>query len=495
MTQRPSSRRPLDPTGSTALAYRTRAPWIPYVGVCVVLLALLALVLPVPAAGQQATPTAPAADDPGGSLRFEDTDPSILYGGAWNTVESAGASGGTLHRSNTAASTASLAFSGPRVTWVTSRGPNRGVARVLIDDQLQDTVDLYRSTEELRADIDFTGLGGGAHTIRIEVTGTRNGSASDAVVDVDAFVVNRAPTAPVPTATAAAPATATPTAAASATPTATAVVTVVATATVAPTVGAVPTAPPGVRDQRYFIQTTFRIDNDAFWDYFNARGGVSTFGFPISRTFTFLGCTTQFFQRQLMQQCPGTGVRTMNLLDPDLMPYNQINFSSFPGHTPSVAGAAPAPGAASYGSAVLDHVRRVSPDTLNGQPVRFFTTFVSTVPGADPQQDPDFAALVNLEVWGFPTSNPAADPSNGDFIYQRFQRGIMHFRVNTGTTEGILLADYFKSIVTGRNLPPDLAAQAITSPFLAQYCPGSPGWVCRPAQLQDTDLTFAFEPQ
>ena len=59
----------------------------------------------------------------------------------------------------------------------------------------------------------------------------------------------------------------------------------------------------------------------------------------------------------------------------------------------------------------------------------------------------------------------------------------------------ILLADYFKSIITARNLPADLAAQAATSPYLAQYCPGSPGWVWRPLQLRDTDLTFAFEPQ
>ena len=250
-----------------------------------------------------------------------------------------------------------------------------------------------------------------------------------------------------------------------------------------------------MRDARYFSQTSFRIDHDPFWDYFNARGGVQTFGFPISRTFTFLGCATQFFQRQLMQQCPGTGVRTMNLLDPDLMPYNQINFSVFPAHDPQVAAAAPPPGTPNYGEAVLRHVQGVAPDVFEGLPVRFFATFVTTVPGSNPQADPDFAAAINLEVWGFPTSRPAFDPTNRSFVYQRYQRGIMHFRAATGTTEGILLADYFKSIITGRNLPPDLAAQAAASPYLAQYCPGQPQWVCRPAQLRDTDLTFAFEPQ
>ena len=45
------------------------------------------------------------------------------------------------------------------------------------------------------------------------------------------------------------------------------------------------------------------MTRDPFWTSFDARGGVNIFGFPVSRTFTFLGCTTQFFQRQLMQQC------------------------------------------------------------------------------------------------------------------------------------------------------------------------------------------------
>ncbi|HET7769277.1 MAG TPA: hypothetical protein VFN74_10935, partial [Chloroflexota bacterium] len=424
-------------------------------------------------------------------LRFENTDPSVFYDRRWDLVTESRASGGSVHRSDQNNATASLRFSGTQVTWITSRGPSRGIAEVYIDDALVDTVDLFQANEQVGVEQTYVGLADREHVIRIEATGRRSGGANQSFVDVDAFVVFGAPTMPVATPTPGPTATAT----VAAQPTAT-----VAgpTATVAPQPTApavVPTAPPGVRDQRYFVQTSFRIDNDEFWNYFNARGGVSTFGFPISRTFMFLGCTTQFFQRQLMQQCPGTGVRTMNLLDPELMPYNQINFSSFPAHDPNVAGAAPGPGTPSYGSAVLDHIRRVSPDTVGGQNVRFFTTFVSTVPGTDPQRDPDFAALVNLEVWGFPTSNPAPDPGNGEFIYQRFQRGIMHFRANTGTTEGILLADYFKSIVTGRNMPPDLAAQAAGSPYVAQYCPGAPNWICRPVQLQDTDLTFAFEAQ
>jgi hypothetical protein len=100
--------------------------------------------------------------------------------------------------------------------------------------------------------------------------------------------------------------------------------------------------------------------------------------------------------------------------------------------------------------------------------------------------------LLNLEVWGAPISEPAADPSNPNFVYQRFQRGIMHFDATTGVTRGILLADYVKSILRDVDLPADLQVQSMGSRFRGQYCPGVPGWLCRPDALPGTDLTFAF---
>ena len=323
-----------------------------------------------------------------------------------------------------------------------------------------------------------------SHTLKIEVTGTRSGPSIDSFIDIDAIIANMAPTTPQPTPTQ----TMTPTPTVTMTPTATATVVPTITPTVAP-------APPGIRDDRYFAQTAYRIDNDSFWGYYNTMGMEKTFGYPISRTFQFLGCQTQFFQRHLMQQCANGPVQTMNLLDPDLMPYNQINFSTFPAHDPAVAGGAPAPNVPNYGNAVLGHVRNVAPDVLQGVAVNFFRTFITSVPGSDPQSDPNFAAQINLQVWGFPTSGPVADPNNRSFVYERFQRGIMHFDGTSGTTQGILLADWFKSIVTGRNLPVDLAAQAQGSRFRQQYCPGAAAWLCRPAELPATDLTWAFEPQ
>jgi hypothetical protein len=45
---------------------------------------------------------------------------------------------------------------------------------------------------------------------------------------------------------------------------------------------------------------------------------------------------------------------------------------------------------------------------------------------------------------------PAPDPNNASCIYQRFQRGIVHFIQGTGT-ESILVADYLKSMLVNQN--------------------------------------------
>src|ERR687885_3073809 len=94
-------------------------------------------------------------------------------------------------------------------------------------------------------------------------------------------------------------------------------------------------------DPRTFQQTGYRIDDDAFWDYFRGRGDVTSFGYPASRAFSFLGCTTQFFQRLVMQRCGNGGVGTLNLLDEGLLPYTEFNGSVVPAVDPAVKREAP----------------------------------------------------------------------------------------------------------------------------------------------------------
>src|SRR5215211_407150 len=73
----------------------------------------------------------------------------------------------------------------------------------------------------------------------------------------------------------------------------------------------------------------------------------------------------------------------------------------------------------------------------------------------------------------------------------------MHFRA-TGPgcpcTDGILVGDYFKSVITGQNLPPDPDADTRTSRYYRQYDRMRANWVARPNDLPNTNLMGAFEP-
>jgi hypothetical protein len=248
-----------------------------------------------------------------------------------------------------------------------------------------------------------------------------------------------------------------------------------------------PKPPPMTHDERYFSETGYRIDDDAMWSYFNARGRVPVFGFPVSRPFVLLGCRVQIFQRQVAQSCAGRDVSLMNLLDPDVFPYDHINGSDLPAPDSALKAATPAVASPGYGTAIVDFVHSNAPDSFESLAVSFGNTFFNSGLGSNP--------LIALEVWGAPISRPQRDPNNANFVYQRFQRGVMHFDATTGRTQALLLADYLKAILRGKDLPADLAVAARGSKYFAQYCPNNnTRWMCRPGDLPGTDLTFAFEP-
>jgi YVTN family beta-propeller protein len=309
------------------------------------------------------------------------------------------------------------------------------------------------------------------NTNRVYVANTNGNSTT---------VVDDPPTSPTPSATA----TPTPTVTTTGTP---------GTPTSTPTPAPNVTSTPAPRDNRYFAQTGFRIDNDVIWDYFNRRGGIATFGYPVSRTFLFRGVTVQFFQRRIVEIGPNGQARQANLLDPELMPYTTINGANFPPADQGVTSKAPSP---SDAPATLAFVQQVAVDTFNNRPVNFFRTFSNTVPFqvAFPNGgDPNLLLGIDLEMWGLPTSNPAFDPSNQNFVYQRWQRGIMHYDAGCNCTQAILLADYLKAIITGQNLPADLQAQG--SALYKQYNSTQPNGMNRPQLLPSTNMQYAFDPQ
>jgi hypothetical protein len=251
------------------------------------------------------------------------------------------------------------------------------------------------------------------------------------------------------------------------------------------------------QDNRYFQDTGFRIDNDKIWDYFSKRGGQRTFGLPTSRTFQFMGLPTQFFQRHVLQATAG-GVQPLNLLDEGLLPYNTIGGSTFPEVDPAIIAAAPKAGSASYVADVQAFMDAHAPDTWDGEPVKFTETFDNTVTLADAFPDgggnASLLTLLNLEIWGLPTAKPARDPNNNDFIFARFQRGVMHYNVGCKCTQGLLLGDALKELITGENLPDDLASQAADSPLFEQYDMSAHNGPLHAGLPGGTDLANAFRP-
>ncbi|MFN0070706.1 MAG: N-acetylmuramoyl-L-alanine amidase [Chloroflexota bacterium] len=250
-------------------------------------------------------------------------------------------------------------------------------------------------------------------------------------------------------------------------------------------------------DSRYFAQTRQRIDNEQFWQLYRSRGAHRTFGYPVSGTFTLLGFPVQIYQRQIMQLMPDGRVALMNVLDDGLLPYTAANGSTFPSSDQNLLRQYPSTDDPQYHVKALELVKQLAPDTWDGNPVGFYRAFTGTVKAEDafPNGGGNSGLLLGmaLELWGMPTSAPAYDPTNRNFVYQRFQRGIMHFDKSSGATQGLLLADYVKSILTLQNLPADLDEQAKKSRLYGQFNPKSALSMNRPADLPGSDLTNAFQ--
>jgi IPT/TIG domain len=259
-------------------------------------------------------------------------------------------------------------------------------------------------------------------------------------------------------------------------------------------VTAQPAAP--AQDPAFFPATGYRIGSPAVFDYFQHRGGVRTFGYPVSNEFPLLGKRVQIFQRQLMEIRPDGSAAPADILDPGVLPITRIDGLTLPNPDPDLQAAGPTPDNPDYAQLAISFISVYVPDEWNGLPVNFQSTFLNTVTCADgfgtEPCDPALLPSFALELWGLPTSLPTSDPINPDFVYQRFQRGIMHFSRATGTTQGLLLGDWLKRVIIGVELSPDLSLEVRKSKFFAQYAPTRPLALDRPADLPDTSLAQAF---
>src|SRR5207302_2922788 len=123
---------------------------------------------------------------------IEETSPSITRAVGWTVGGTSRAwSGGTAAYSRTAGAQATFVFNGTSVGWIGARGPQTGIARVLLDGVSVAQVDTYKATEEIQANLfSRMDLPAGNHTLTIEATGLKNAASSDTYIVVDAFDVN-----------------------------------------------------------------------------------------------------------------------------------------------------------------------------------------------------------------------------------------------------------------------------------------------------------------
>lgn len=128
---------------------------------------------------------------------INDEDSSIGYTGPWASAKDG--SGGPLYRNNTVHRTASgtdgagvmkYEFEGDLVKLIGTKGPTFGIAGFYIDDAFVSNADLYNSTQLYQQTI-FTWSGSfGNHSVMAKVTGAKNASATNWMLDIDGIEGN-----------------------------------------------------------------------------------------------------------------------------------------------------------------------------------------------------------------------------------------------------------------------------------------------------------------
>ena len=119
-----------------------------------------------------------------------DEENEVLYSGVWHEVTGArdGRYGGTSHRSNTAGSTATIAFVGSHVAIRANLFPAGGRARVVVDGGAATLMDCYAHTSATDRPVWMSGpLPYGRHIVTIIVLDTADPASTDAWVDIDRF--------------------------------------------------------------------------------------------------------------------------------------------------------------------------------------------------------------------------------------------------------------------------------------------------------------------
>src|SRR5918998_1537249 len=96
----------------------------------------------------------------------------------------------------------------------------------------------------------------------------------------------------------------------------------------------------------------FAVADGPLASYFAARGGVRTFGPPISNAFPLLGSTVQIFRDHVLKVEPNGSVSTVDLFALGAIPFRNVGGRIIPEIDPDLVATAPAPSNPDYAAQV-----------------------------------------------------------------------------------------------------------------------------------------------
>ncbi|MBB6624091.1 hypothetical protein H7E67_11690 [Clostridium gasigenes] len=106
--------------------------------------------------------------------KYEETNPAFKFTGTWLKDSKTSYSSGSMLYSLTAGNSVEFTFTGTGFNWIQPIDSYRGIANVTIDGITQQ-VDTYSATSNLQKIVlSKTGLASGNHTVKIEVTTSKN---------------------------------------------------------------------------------------------------------------------------------------------------------------------------------------------------------------------------------------------------------------------------------------------------------------------------------
>lgn len=124
------------------------------------------------------------------AMRYEEYSQTIYFIGGWSSNEHPDASASYVFTSRSARDEAVFLFNSTSVTWIGTRGPSMGIARIQLDNQHLDPYDCYAPQLDVSAPLlTLNDLPPGPHRLKITVSGNSNPESNGNWIGIDAFDV------------------------------------------------------------------------------------------------------------------------------------------------------------------------------------------------------------------------------------------------------------------------------------------------------------------